>query len=124
MQGNPRPDPGALRLARTLARAALEKKAGEVRILHLGALSSITDFFVLATTGSPRQTRGLASALNLATRSLGRPNGAMDGDPRSSWVVLDFGEVMVHIQTEEARKFYALDQLWADAPEIDLEDAA
>jgi len=124
LQGPSRPDPEALRLARTLARAALEKKAGEVRVLHLGALSSITDFFVLATTGSPRQTRGLASALNEAARGLDHPKGAMDGDPRSPWVVLDFGAVMVHIQTAEARKFYALDQLWADAAEIDLEDAA
>ncbi len=124
MPANPQPDPAALRLARTLAGAALEKKAGEVRVLHLGSLSSITDFFVLVTTGSPRQTRGLTTALNLAAKSLGRPHGAMDGDPRSPWVVLDFGEVMVHIQSEEARRFYALDQLWADAPEVDFQDAA
>jgi len=108
-------------LALLLAREAVDLKAEEVRILEVRDLLFITDYFVLATTGSARQTRALAEALNQALRQAGRPKGTLEGSHRSPWLLMDCGSVVVHILTAEAREFYGLDEHWADAPEIDLE---
>lgn len=73
------------------------------------------------TTRSARQTRSLAEALNQAAKEAGHAKGRIEGAPQSVWVLLDFGEVVVHVLTQDARDFYRLDQLWADAPEVPIE---
>lgn len=93
-------------------------------MLAVGPLVYITDFFVLVTTKSARQTRAMADALNAAAKEHGFHKGRVEGQYQSPWLLADFGMVVVHVLTDEARGFYALDQLWADAEEIDLEFGA
>ena len=75
---------------------------------------------MLITTGSAPQTRGIADALNQAAKESGELKGRIEGSFRSPWLLMDFGSVVVHVLTAEARDFYGLDRLWADAPELAL----
>jgi len=108
-------------LALALARAAQEHRGEDVRILHVGDLIHVTDFFILVTTGSVRQTRSMGQALDDASRASGHHRARVEGGPNSPWVLLDYGPVVVHLFTAEAREFYALDRLWEEAPELSLD---
>jgi ribosome-associated protein len=113
-----RPSEEARELALQLAHAAVELKGEEVRVLQVADLLFITDYFVIVTTQTPRQTRGMAEALNVVAKERGLAKGRLEGDHRSAWMLIDFGNVVVHVLTEEAREFYDLDTLWADAEEL------
>jgi ribosome-associated protein len=107
-------------LAFGLALAADDLKAENVCVLGVQDLLFVTDYFVLATTQSARQTKALADALNdVAKKSLGH-KGRVEGTQRSAWLLIDLGNVVVHLLTEEAREFYALDELWADADRYEI----
>ena len=107
-------------LAFALALAADELKAEDVCVLGVQELLYVTDYFVLATTQSSRQTKALADALNeTAKKALGH-KGRVEGTQRSAWLLIDLGNVVVHILTEEAREFYSLDELWADADRYEI----
>lgn len=105
-------------LAETLAHEALELKGEDVRILDVSDLLYITDFFVIVTTQSARQTRALADALRIAAKEAVGSKGTSEGTASSSWLLCDFDTVVAHILTEDAREFYALDDLWADAEQV------
>lgn len=107
-------------LAFGLALEAHDLKAEAVCVLGVQELLYVVDYFVLATTQTSRQTKALADSLNeLAKKSLGA-KGKLEGSARSSWLLIDLGNVVVHILTEEAREFYALDELWADADRYEM----
>ncbi len=107
-------------LAFGLALEAHDLKAEDVCVLGVQELLYVVDYFVLATTQSARQTKALADSLNeLAKKSVGS-KGKLEGTQRSSWLLIDLGNVVVHILTEEAREFYALDELWADADRYEM----
>lgn len=109
-------------LAFALALEASELKAENVCVLDVNELLFVTDFFVIATTRSTRQTKALADGLNeLAKKSIGH-KGRIEGTQRSAWLLIDLGRVVVHVLTEEAREFYALDELWSDADRYELTD--
>lgn len=103
------------------ASQVLEKKAFSVRVLDVRGLSSLTDFLVLASGGSDRQVQAAAESVHLglkhehATRPLG-----IEGMNEGRWVLIDYGDVMVHVFQEPVRQFYDFDGLWRDAPEVPL----
>jgi len=100
-----------------LAREAVELKGDHVRVLDVSQLLYITDFFLIVTSNSARQTRAIASALRAKAKEvIGRAGHIEGGD--SSWVLCDLDVVVVHVLTEDAREFYALDELWSDAEEV------
>ncbi|KAA3609123.1 MAG: ribosome silencing factor [Planctomycetota bacterium] len=103
-----------------LAHEAVEFRGDQVRVLQVSDLLFITDYFVLVTTHSARQTRGLAESLNAAAKAKGLSKGRIEGQSSSPWLLIDFESVVVHILTEEAREFYALDTLWLEAEEVPL----
>lgn len=117
-------------LAFALALEASESKAEDVCVLDVGELLYVTEWFVLATTHSSRQTKAIADSLNELAKKATGSKGRVEGTPRSSWLLIDLGNVVVHVLTEEAREFYGLDALWADAdryelsPESDETDSA
>ncbi|PCH80796.1 MAG: ribosome silencing factor [Planctomycetota bacterium] len=111
-------------LAMALAHAAAEFKGEQVRILDVADLIYITDYFVIVTTQTPRQTRGMADALNEAAKASGAPSkGVIEGSHRSPWLLLDYGNVVVHVLTADAREFFDLDNLWIDADEVEIQAA-
>jgi len=105
----------ALHLAKSLAQEAEAHKGEDVRILDVGDLLYLTDYFVLVTSQSARQTKAITSALRVeAKRVTGEP-GHEEGSSGSAWVLCDFGTVVVHVLSPEGREFYGLDHLWHDA---------
>ena len=111
-------------LAERLAREADSLKGENIRILDVAEFLYLTDYFVLVTTQSMRQTRSMAEALKMAAKELTGSKGTAEGTAHSSWMLCDFDDVIVHILTEEARDFYDMDDLWADAEEIGFDPAA
>ena len=108
----------SLALAEMLARVAEESKGEEIRILYVAELLYITDYFVLVTSGSARQTKALAMSMQAEAKKETGSKGMVEGMAKSRWWLCDFGSVVVHILDTESREFYALDDLWADAGEV------
>ncbi len=103
---------------RSAVAAAEGRKAIDLRVLHLGAVTSFTDYFILATGNSERQVEAIADAIDGRLRSEGvRPLSA-EGYGRGHWVLLDYGDFLVHVFTADRREFYGLEKLWADAPDV------
>ena len=125
--------PDSRALALLAARAALEKHAEHVVVMDLRAISTVADFFVICTAASSPQIEALKEHIEAALASRGcavwhtegaPPSGG--GDPLARdfrWVLMDCGEVVVHLLDQPARAFYRLEDLWADAPRIAVEPA-
>ena len=97
--------------------AALDKKALELRVLYLGAISDFTDYFVIASGSSERQVQAIADGVEERLREIGLRPLSAEGQSRGQWVLLDYGSFLVHVFTEERRAFYGLERLWSDAPD-------
>jgi ribosome-associated protein len=120
------PPPDARDRALTAARAASAKKGDDIVILDVGPIIAIIESFVLVSAANTRQVRTIVDEVELAMRELdgSRPIG-LEGKDDASWVLLDYGDVVVHVFLTETRAFYDLDRLWADAPRLEFdEDAA
>ena len=107
-----------------IAEALSDRKAVDVRVLDLTGVSSFTDFFVIASGTSDRHLRALADAAQERARDLGaRPLGS-EGLRSERWALVDLGDVVVHLFSQQAREFYDLERLWGDADAVDLQAAA
>lgn len=114
-------EPSLEALATGLAAAALNKKAQDVVILDLRGLVDYTDCFVLATGSNPRQARAIADAAREWARvAHGLSPVGTEGRESARWILVDFGEVVVHVFDGPMRGFYDLDGLWADAPRLPI----
>jgi ribosome-associated protein len=112
----------ALELARKAGRLALEKKGFDVRILNLKTLSSICDYFVVVSGEADVHVRAIANAVADGLLQEGQKPVYREGLNEGNWVLLDYGDVIVHVFLEPTRKFYALEKLWGDAPVEELSD--
>ena len=101
------------------AREALEKKAKEVMVIDLRDLSSVTDYFVICTGDSDIQVQAIARNIKDKVTEAGLNLLRMEGYMHAQWVLLDFGDVVVHVFHHDARAFYSLERLWGDAPLVD-----
>lgn len=101
-------------------RYALEKKAYDLVVMDVGGLSSLADFFVICTGRSDTQVQAIAQSIEENLRHLGVRPLATEGYPAGQWVLLDYGDVVVHIFLEDVRTFYDLERLWARAPRVQL----
>ena len=97
--------------------ALLDKKAEKLVVLNLQGLTTISDYFVLATAGSDRQAQALSDAVELALKAVGRRPLSIEGYSSAAWILLDYGDVVFHVFHDEARRFYGLERLWGDAPD-------
>lgn len=102
-------------LARTIADLALSKKAADVTIMDLKKLGTVADFFVVCSADSDTQVKAIATAIQDGTEHRGVRPWHTEGLRALSWVVLDYVDVVVHVFHKEARSFYRLERLWADA---------
>jgi ribosome-associated protein len=113
----------ARELALCAAGAAADKKATGIRILFLGDLLGITDFFVVVSAANERQLGTVAEEVERAVKATtGRGPLRREGVKETGWMLLDFGEVVVHAFTAEQREFYNLERLWSDAPTVPFDD--
>ena len=106
------------------AQAASSKKATDPIVLAVGDLLSITDFFVIASGSNPRQVRTIAEEVEEQIRSAGGPNPLrIEGLDDLHWVLVDYGEFVVHVFLQETREYYELERLWSDVPTVEWESA-
>ena len=108
-------------VVRVAAQAALEKKAIDLAVLDLQGLSTIADFFLVCSARSAPQADTIAEAVRGALRAEGVRPRHNEGSAESGWLLLDYGDVVVHVFLEETRGFYSLDRLWGDAPLVSVE---
>jgi ribosome-associated protein len=113
----PRPEnPEALALARRAAHLLVDRKATDVVLLDVRGMSSYADYFVIASGDSERGVVSTAEYVRETLKNAGHRTIGTEGFDTGHWVLLDFGEVVVHVFFTEVRAFYDLDGLWADAP--------
>ena len=109
------------RTAQRAARAALDKKAVDLTVLDVQGVSSVTDYFLVCSGKSTPHLRTIIDAIRTELKADGvRPLHA-EGRPESGWVLLDYGDVLVHVFLEDTRAYYALERLWGDAPSVPIE---
>ncbi len=111
------PDDGQVRALAAVA-AGADKKSENPVILDVRGLSGVADYFVLLSADSDRQAAAVADAVDDALTGLGAQRLGAEGRSGGGWVLLDFGDVVVHVMSPEARGFYDLEGLWADAPRV------
>ena len=116
--------PAALERACLSARVAADSKARDVLVLDMRGITPLYDYFVVATGGSRRQIHAIAEEVDAALRAAGDRRLAIEGYEASKWVVQDYGDVVVHVFDADTREYYALEELWADAPRVDWEQHA
>ncbi len=114
----------AIDLALAAAQAAADKLAIDVVILDVSEQLVITDAFIIASAPSERQVQSVVDAVEERLRGLGAKPVRREGERAGRWVLLDYLEVVVHVQHAEERAFYALERLWKDCPVIPFTDSA
>ena len=103
---------------RGVVAAAEDLKANRLRILELSEISSLADYFLVCSGNSERQVQAIADAVLQRLRAEHVRAHHVEGYQAGRWVLLDFGDFVVHVFDEETRSFYALEKLWADAPDV------
>jgi ribosome-associated protein len=111
--------PGSLQ---TAARAAADKKAFQIVGLEVGELTSYTDSLLICSGASDRQVAAIAGEVQRQLKDAGRRPLHVEGESHADWVLLDYGDFVVHVFTEERRTYYGLDNLWGDAPRLESDD--
>ncbi|MBC5722685.1 ribosome-associated protein [uncultured Flavonifractor sp.] len=110
-------------MAIALAKALDGKKGQDIKVLKTEELTTLADYFVLCTATSSTQVKAMSDACEEAMEKNGEQVHHIEGHRGGTWLLMDFSSVVVHVFTDEARKFYDLERLWGDAQEIDLAQA-
>jgi ribosome-associated protein len=103
------------------ARACEARRGQQTLVLDVSRITPLFDFFVITTGTNPRQMRAIADAVDETLEHLGTDRQAVDGRGSGAWVVQDYGDIVLHVFSAEARKHYDLENLWADAVQVDWE---
>ena len=110
-------------MAVLLAKALDSKKGQDVKVLKTEELTTLCDYFVLCTATSNTQIKAMSDACEEEMEKRGEQAHHIEGHRDGTWLLMDFSSVVVHVFTDEARKFYDLERLWGDAQEVDLTQA-
>jgi ribosome-associated protein len=105
---------------RRIGESAAERKAIDIRAYDVRGLTVIADAFVLCSAASEPQLRAIFNGVREGMKETGAAPLRSEGEFKGGWLVIDYGDVIVHIFRQEAREFYDLDGLWADAPQVEL----
>ena len=110
----------AVELTRAAAAAAEDKLAQDIIAFDVSELLAITDVFLLCSASNPRQVRAVQDAIEERMIELGAKAVRREGEREGRWVLLDFADIVVHVQHQDERVFYALERLWSDCPVVPL----
>ena len=102
------------------ARGALDKKAENVRILDIGKLSGFADYFMICSALNERQVQAISDSICSVLKKTGVRNLSMEGYQEARWVLIDFGDVVVHVFLDAIRDYYDLETLWSEAPRVQI----
>lgn len=106
-------------IAITAARAADEKNAENIILLDVSELLVITDYFLICSGATGRQVRTITDNIREKIRKKGLILHGVEGEDRAEWVLVDYGDIVIHVFTEEQHEYYQLERLWRDAPVIE-----
>jgi ribosome-associated protein len=106
-------------IACTCAHLADERKADDIVVLEVGPLAYFTEYFVIATGRNERQLRAISEEIVHRARELGSQVLGVEGEPSTGWLLIDLGDVVVHLFTPKARQLYDLELLWGEATRVD-----
>ncbi|WP_195282067.1 ribosome silencing factor [Harryflintia acetispora] len=112
----------SLELGREAARLLDQKKARDIRMLEIKNISTLGDYFVVASGTSTTQVKAMADEVEFQLKEKGIYPKRVEGYQSAAWIVLDYYDVIIHVFCEETRQFYSLERLWTDAPQVDLSD--
>ena len=112
----------AKEVAYEVTKALDSKKGMDIKLLRIDEVSTLADYFLICTGTSNTHVRTLCDYAEYTLEQLGEPMLGRERHRGNSWELLDFGSIVVHVFTDEARKFYDLERLWADAEVVDLRD--
>jgi len=104
-----------LEIVKSAQRTAIEERALDVRCLELGTLTDVADYLVIASGTSNRHTANVAEKIKVKLKEFGEDPVRVSNKESSEWIVIDYGDVVVHVFYEATRQFYQLDELWAEA---------
>ena len=107
-------------IAFAVTKALDEKKGMDIKLLKIDQVSTLADYFLICTGTSNTHVRTLCDYAEYTLEQLGEPMLGREGHRGNSWELLDYGTIVVHVFTEEAREFYSLERLWADAETVDI----
>jgi ribosome-associated protein len=116
--------PAGLEKVREAAHFALEKKASDLKVLDLQGIASFTDYFVICSGDSTTQVKAIVDSIEDGLVALKLKPLGIEGRSHAHWVLMDYGDVVVHVFERETREYYELEKLWLDAPEVVLADEA
>jgi len=102
-------------------RAAESKKASDVKVLDLTGITSFTDYFVICTGANSRQVQAISEEIGLQLKNRGELPLSVEGYNQAEWVLMDYGDFLIHIFSPKAREYYQLERLWRQAKVMDFE---
>jgi ribosome-associated protein len=114
----------ALEHARLCARIADDNRGKDVLLLDLRGATPLVDYFVIVTAGSRRQSHAIADEIDHEMKQRHELKLGIEGSEEGRWVLIDYGDFVVHVFSPEAREYYALEEIWGDAPRLDWKDPA
>ena len=105
-----------------VVKAAEGRRAEDITALKVDEISPMADYFVIMTGGSDRQVQAIANAVIEKAHETGVMIGSVEGKNHAKWVLIDLGDVVIHVFREETRQFYNLEKLWSQAPLVNLSE--
>ena len=108
--------------ARKIVQVMYSKKAKDIRLIKIEGISSLGDYFVVASASNTTQVKAIADEVEDEMTKLGLEPNRVEGRQSAQWILMDYYDVMVHVFLDEARSFYNLERLWSDAPQLDISD--
>lgn len=105
----------------TIVRALDSKRAENIRVIEIGDLTIVADYFVIADGTSNTQTKALAEEVEFKLSQLGTEPERTEGYQGATWIALDYGDIVVHVFYKETRDYYNLERLWSDGRDVDIE---
>ena len=112
----------SLEQARKIVQVMDSKKAKDIRLIKIEGISSLGDYFVVASASNTTQVKAIADEVEDEMTKLGLEPNRVEGRQSAQWILMDYYAVMVHVFVVEARSFYNLERLWSDAPQLDISD--
>ena len=112
----------AKEVAYAVTKALDEKKGMDIKLLRINEVSSLADYFLICTGTSNTHVKTLCDYAEYTLEQLGEKLLGREGHRGNTWVLLDYGSLVVHVFTDEARAFYSLERLWADAEQVNIQD--
>ncbi len=109
-------------MAKTACHALSEKKAEDLRIIEISEISPLADYFIIATGANTNQIQAMVDAVDEELSKAGHPVKQIEGNRNSSWILMDYSDIIVHIFSKEDRLFYDLEKIWTDGKRIEVDD--